>query len=372
MHFSILLLLVCVPMGIILKYYGDTNQMRKIYIFSFFSCLTILSVIRSLNVGPDTEGYYILAQEIHYDSWRSLWRETVMRYLHNTGDSDMGYYMFVKCLQLISTNFDFLSVVACAFYLIPLGKLIYRYTTNMSQILFSFVLYSVLFPVNTVSPNRQLFATGFCILALLALSDGKFIKSVLLILVGSLFHQTALVFLAIPCVVRFVPRWVKKMHLLSFFFIPVSILYASQILLLMSSAVGNDRYAAYADTSNSGGGIVFSVLLEVMSIFCYFGIKKEQIESDRRLLILYAMTPFFTVLGPLIMQDGAMIRLSKYFHLYLMMLVPLAIENVFNKDSIKTAYGILIIALILMTVTQTGGLVFEPYWNDPYIHDVAY
>lgn len=359
-------------MGLAIKTQGESNFLRKLYIFFFFSCLTVLSIIRSLSVGPDTSSYYDLAQEIYFRGWGGLWYETRMRYFHSVGTRDMGYFLFVKFIQIFSTNFDFLSFVACAIYLIPLGILLYRFSTNMNQLMFAFVLYSALFSINTVSPNRQLFASGFCIMALLALYDNKFWKSIILIVVGMTFHQTCMIFFGVPILVRFFPKMIKKIHMASFFMVPIFILFASQIMFFMSDVSANERYAVYSETEDTkGGGVVFAALLECLSLFCYFGIKKNFLQTNRKALLLYTMTPFFTMFGPLILQDGTMIRLSKYFHLYLMLLVPYAIEQLFKKENMSFVYTVAIIAMVALGIFGSGQLEYHTYVTEPYLHNVA-
>lgn len=372
MKLSLILFLVCIPLGIILKAKGDSPQIRKTYIFMFLTFVCFLSTFRSTDVGSDTFGYFELAQDIYHSDMHELWYQTLHRYSGSTNTRDMGYFMLVKIIQFFTPNFIFLSFVLSLFYLIPFGKFLNRFSSNMMQLIFAFSLYAALFSGNTMCGSRQQVASGFTLLSLIAIADKKYVKSYILILLGSLMHQTALIFFAVPIVAQFFPKMVKKFHAISFFFIPVSILFASQIILLMANVSGNERYAVYGKAADElGGGGTFVVLLEFLSLVCYIGLKKNFLESNKHVKLLYVMTPFLTILGPLVLFDGAMMRLCKYFHLYLVLLVPNAIEQLLKKENVKTAYVMSIIVLLLLTISGSGGNKFEFIWNDIYYYEIV-
>ena len=78
--------------------------------------------------------------------------------------------------------------------------------------------------------------------------------------------------------------------------------------------------------------------------------------------ILYAALPCFSFFAPLITNNGSMIRISQYFHIYILLLFPLAIDMVFEKNR-KAVYILLCVVLLFLSF-KSGN---EPYyfiWED--------
>jgi len=134
----------------------------------------------------------------------------------------------------------------------------------------------------------------------------------------------------------------------------------------MGAAVGMDKYSNYGTDEVQGGATTFIALLLVVSLFCYIAIKKSDLINSRSLSNLYLMLPLFTVLGPLIYSNGSMIRISMYFHLYMMLLIPLAINRFFKGFERTVAYSLIIIVLIVLSL-RDGGLIYHFYWQEPHL-----
>jgi len=116
----------------------------------------------------------------------------------------------------------------------------------------------------------------------------------------------------------------------------------------------------------AGGAWTFISILVVASVFIYFAIKRKDLQQNKSLSNLYTMVPLFTFFGPLIHSNGSMIRISMYFHLYLMLLLPLAIEKTF-KGSTQTIIYIFLIVVLLMLSLRNGGLVYHFFWQEPHL-----
>ena len=79
----------------------------------------------------------------------------------------------------------------------------------------------------------------------------------------------------------------------------------------------------------------------------------------------YAVLPFMTALIPLTSVDGALNRVSLYFHIYLMLLVPIAIELLFPKDK-RLVYSFAIVVLALLCISQDFTYYF--FWQEEQIY----
>lgn len=365
MNISLLLNIVVIVLGLLFMSVGNNKNLRKIYIITCFVLFIFFNAFKSLSVGPDTLSYYDHFVRDFYTSWHNVWQAFSLRYFQWTGDFDEGYTVYTKIIQLFTNDFIIYLIISSLLYLIPFGIILYKYTNNYSQLIFAFVLYITLIYNGGSMLSRQQVATSFLFISFLFLLKNKYVLAILINLFAAIFHLSSLVFLVVPVVALFAQKKVKLLHFVSFLMIPLSIVFSTSLILFAGSLVGSERYASYAETE-SVGGASFVVLMEVLSIICYLGFKKNLLKEKDSLRKLYIMAPFFTLFAPLILNDGVFIRLSKYFHVYLVIMVPIAIEHIFNKKNSILVYAVVITVLVLYSAMGSGNYSF--IWQEPYAH----
>lgn len=356
---NLVLYIIIVLLGVILARGSDTRgNKRKWYVIIIISLLVLESALRSVVVGPDTIAYYNSFNQVASMSWGDVFSSFRTSYLEGEG-KDPGYVIFMKVVQFFSRDFNvFLFCCALPFF-IPLGKLLYRCTTSVMQLIFAFTLYVALFHIIALSGIRQQIATGFCFIAFLQMDEGKNWKALAILILGSTIHISALIFLTVLVLRILSPRVLKAFHLVSFGTIPFVIWFAAPIVLFLSSFLANDYYSAYAESESNGGAMNYIILMELMSLFCYIAIQSSTLMEKKRDKLLYSMLPMLTVTVPLISLNGAMIRVGQYFTLYMMLLVPLAIDRFFKGESRIFVYFGMIAALIVLTLKGDS---FEYYF----------
>ncbi len=344
----------------------DNARNRKIFIIIVSLLLMLETSLRSLSVGSDTASYYEIFYIIQTMSWPEIWNEFMGRYFYGTSDSDIGYTILQRFIYAFTNSWQIFVFAANLIFFIPLGKLMYRYSSSMIQLVFAYVLYVSMFHIISLSGARQLYAIGFTILAFLYMDRGKYAWSVVCVLLGTTIHMSIFIFLLPLILSRLNPKYLKTVHLISFAMVPVVLLFTNQIIVLMGSAIGVDRYVQYGMDEVQGGATTFITLLLVVSLFCYIAINKSDLIKSRSLSNLYLMLPLFTFFGPLIYSNGSMIRISMYFHLYMMLLIPLAVNRFFKGFERTVVYSIIILVLMMLSL-RGGGLIYHFYWQEPHL-----
>lgn len=365
MNISLLLNITVIILGLFFIRLGNNKAQRKTYITICLSLFVFFNAFKSLSVGPDTARYYDNFVSAFYTSWDNVWHTFILRYFHWSGDYDDGYTVYTKVMQIFTHDFIVYLIFSSLLYVIPLGIILYKYTNNYKQLIFAFMLYITLMYNGGNMLSRQQVATSFLFFSFLLILKNKYFFAILVNLFAGFFHLSSLVFLVVPLVAIFVHKKIKIIHVISFFMIPVSILFSTPLLIFFGNALGNERYAAYAETS-SVGGYTFVILIEILSIICYFGFNKNLLNDNDSLRKIYIMAPFITFLAPLILTDGVFIRLSKYFHIFLIIMVPVAIEHIFNKKNNVVAYVVAILILVIYTAIGSASYFF--IWQEPYVH----
>ena len=362
MNIKLFLYFIIILLGIVLSGGSDSkDKKRKWYVIIIISLLVLESSLRNVYVGPDTIHYFSSFNSVANMSWGEAFSSFRTAYLEGEG-KDPGFIIFMKIAHLFTHDFNVFLLLCALPFFIPLGKLLYKFSDSVLQLMFAFMLYVALFHIVALSGVRQQVATGFCFMAFLQLDKDNNWKAMLYILLGATIHISALIFAIVPLLRLLSPGLIKSVHLVSFATIPFVIVYAGPIMLLLASFLANDYYTTYGDSESGGNSYTYIILMELLSLFCYISIKRDELKSDKRKKLLYVMLPMLTMTAPLISFNGAMIRVGQYFTLYMMLLVPLAIDSIASRDERRILYIGMITALIFLTLSS-GDFSYYFFWQ---------
>ena len=319
--------------------------------------------MRSVLVGPDTYQYYLEFLRVKTESWNEIWHSFIDAYIYGEG-KDAGFHVLIKFFLNFSDSFNlFLLLIAFVFF-VPLGKILYDNTTNIWQLMFAFVLYIALFQIIALSGIRQQIATGGCFMAYLCLSKDKPIRASIILLVSATMHVSSLIFfLMVAGYFLFLKQEIhieKQIHLASLLLIPVMLASANAFMGWLASFLKNDYYECYSEKMMAGGAETFVFMMILLSVLCFICISKDAIVSNKKYNLLYATLPMSSLFCPLIMLDGAMIRLVQYFSIFMLLLFPLSVELKF-RSSRNIIYIIAIIILLILSLKNPFHYTF--FWE---------
>ena len=337
---------------------GNTLKNRKMYIIFMMILLTLESCLRGLSVGSDTTNYYIFFNNMVSVNLDYIWLAMKERYIELTGTEDIGFLLYNKLIYMVWPNFSFMLFISALLFFVPFGKLLIRYTKDFSQLIFIFVLYVVLFNMIAMSGVRKEIALGFTVWAFMYYVNKDFKKCAICVFLGSVIHMTTLLFLLIPVIGLLKGKFLRFFHILAFILIPVVIRFSGVIITLMAETSGNERYLVYGKESAEGGAMTFTLLIGIISLFCLYAFRKVKLTNSTFFSKLYIVLPCFTFFAPLITNNGSMIRISQYFHLYIVLLLPYAIDMYFVRKR-NLVYLSLIFSLLVLSFVSGG-------YNDSY------
>lgn len=365
MHINLIIFPLIIILGLFLGI-SDSPKNRKIYIIVVSIILILQASLRSLSVGSDTPNYYYMFFSVQDMTWNEIWEDFVGRYIYNTSEVDVGYTLMQKVIASITSSWQVFVFLAQLTFFIPLGKLLYRYSNKMIQLVFAYVLYVALFHISALSGGRQLYAIGMSIMSFIYFDQKKYLKSILFIFLGTLIHLSCLLSILPLILSKLKVNYVKTIHLIAFALVPFVIVFVNQIIVFMGTAINVEKYANYGMKDVAGGASTFIALLILSSVFIYFVYKKKDLRFNKSMANFYSMVPLFTFFGPLIHSNGSMIRISMYFHLYLMLLIPFALDKILNGNFRIVVYIIVILTLLILSL-RDGGLIYHFYWQEPHL-----
>lgn len=368
MHVNLFLIPFVIVTGLLLSS-KDTKHNKLIYIVLCSIVLLFVASMRSpewmtYTYGIDTLSYKNAFENTFYMSWDEFWVSVYERYWLREGENDVGFLALNKLIGLFTHEFSIFSLLADLLFFVPFGMLLYRYCSNILQVMFGFVFYIALIQVFFLGGGRQMFALGFDLMALIAMIDKKRLWTAVFLLMAISIHFSSILFLVPLLMVwyNFSSKTLKWMHLAAFLVFPIVFLFPNQLIVFMGESVGLEKYANYGRGAIQGGTTTFIFLIEMLSLFCLVTIRKRNLIHNATIKLFYTMAPLLTFFAPLIRSNGSMIRISLYYHIFLVFLVPFAIDCMAKRRDRNIIYFIAIGALAFLTVSG-GGMRYYFYWQ---------
>lgn len=349
---------------------SDNKINRRLYIILCSAVLIFVAAMRNPEFFTDTysidsSNYKYMFENTYDMGWDEFFATAYMRYFgKGADDSDIGYIALNKIIGLFTHDFAFFSLLADLLFFVPLGIVLYRYSTNMYAVIFAFVYYISLIQVNLIGGGRQMFAIGLDIMALLAVVDKKRLRAAIFFLLGVTIHFSSFMFLAPLLMIGYgmSAKSLKTIHIICFALFPLVFAMPGELISFMGETSGIERYADYGKKAIQGGANTFIFLVELLSLFCMIAIKKKDILENKSIQMFYVMTPFLTFFAPLVRANGTMIRIALYYSIFLMLLVPYGIDCSTNTSNRKSFYLVAIGALSFLAL-MGGGMTYYFYWQ---------
>ena len=275
----------------------------------------ILSGFRSWEIGPDTLAYKLYRFDRTLDrSWAEIFADFVLKYKLGEEIKDPGYPVLEKIFQLFSSDYQLWLVAIAVMFFVPLGIVIYKYSTNaaVSYILFSTLFYSFF----AMTGPRQTIATAIVVLiGIKYIKERKLIPFLLLELVASTIHMSALCFLPF--------YWLSKIKIntksLTIYWIGIIVAYLgrNQFLTLLQRLIGYEEYVQ-AEGARAGTFLYLLILLAIIVTVFY---QRFDVENQITRIAINALM-IACVFSPLLLINQSCMRVIQSFSLFLLILLP--------------------------------------------------
>lgn len=238
-----------------------------------------------------------------------------------------------------------------------------KFSTNKQMSLILYVSLGVF--AQSLSANRQMIAMAIMFFVIYLLYNKKVISSVVLILLASLFHVSALYCLIFIPLRYIKPKWwivltVFVLTVIGSFAFP----YIMQVVENIVPAL--DYYTRYfvnykgllveTDLLNNLYSIALCCVFVALYIarFKFLHLNQEKQEQYDYFLMIFTIVPMIRIAGFLLNAQALLNRLSMYFFMILIVLIPLFVEGL--KDNRK-----LYIVSMIMVYTIAFGYMYYLY-----------
>ena len=265
-------------------------------------------------------------------------------------NKDQGFYFISAVIKCIIGNrqaiyFIIVAAIQCFF----LFRIYRKYSTSFAVSFFLFIA-STDYISWIFNGMRQFVAVTLIIAGFPWILEKKYVKAIILILIASLFHQSAL--LVIPFVFIAQGKAWNAKTLMFIVAVIVAVLFADRFTDILDSMLAETQYqnvvSDWESWQDDGTNILRVLVYSVPAILSLIGIKYVREEDDPVINICTNMSIASAGLYVISMfTSGIFIgRLPIYFSLYGYILLPWLIKNMFTKRSAQLIYGAMIVAYI--------------------------
>ena len=312
---------------------------RKRLIVLLFIPLYLLEALRGESVGGDLDNYLPM--------FDSIARSQSFEELMGVTNTEPGYTLFCKFISCISDSRRFFLIVISFVSLTGPFFLIYKYS-NMPVL--SVLLYFALgFYTNTYNNLRQSLALSICFMSVPFLLGRKGWKFLLMILLASSMHYSALFF---GLIYPILSKDVRPQKIVVFFIIIIAtFLFAKSSIIgfiINSAFVRYDPESLINEQGQGWGLFSYYLLLFLVEWFGFSVIRRKLPEDARKMSVFYVELQLMAIAFQMYATMWAsMTRVTYYFYIPIILAAPFYC-TIFKKLRKVLILAVLCLALIFM------------------------
>ena len=306
----------------------------------------ILSGVRALSVGTDTEAYALSFERAASSSFDTLWQNVVLKYIYlvDIPGKDFGFSLLEKVFRSMTSSYTLWLLFIAIIFTVPMAMLIYKYSSNAC---ISWIVYSTLFySFFAITGHRQTIATAIVVWGgIECIRSRKLIPFLLLVCIAYTIHASAICFLPFYWISQIK---VTKGRLLCYMAgIVAAFVFRNQLLVFLQSLVGYESYQQY-EAARAG---TFMFLLIAMAVFVF--LFWEKIKASENPLLDMSVNALMLACGfaPLLLINPSCMRVVQYYSIFIIFLLP-ELRYVFTAQSRPLFLRIVGLAMILLLIRQ--------------------
>lgn len=303
------------------------SKPNKLFVFLALLSLILVSGLRS-NIG-DTF-FYMYSYTIGDFSWSGI-----------NFKGEFGFYIYQLLLKNLSSDPQILIFVTALITNVLIVIALYKYANLFEIAMFLYITSGVY--LVTMNGIRQMLAASIVLIATKYILNGNWKKYILIVLIASTIHTSALFLLPVYFIVRRKP-WSWSTSSILIISVLVTIVF-SKFPGIVFLFVENTTYGHYQNFNEGGANILRAAVCAIPLIIAYLGRKKlKELWPKSDIIVNLSLLNFVVMV--LATQNWIFARIALYFSLYNVLLITWIIP-VFKKNDQKLVYyGVIFLYLI--------------------------
>ena len=331
---------------------------KKLYLVLIFSAIFLLAACRSVTVGVDTA--------MHCKAYRTISLLSYSGMDAITDRFEIGFVLLCKMLSLLNSSYQLLIVVSSA--IICLCAAYFIYSLADEPVLPTVLYLCLLFP-NYLNIMREAIAVAIGMLAIVALTRQKNIPFILLVLLASLFHRSAIVLLLL------LPLQVVDINWKSLSVLLITglllFLFAEKFLQVIATFLGKTSFYDENFMGSNYFGALVQFLFELTLCIVYFNYvclshRSGRLHMDSQMELVFGWSLLlWLLLSAVGMKVEIVSRFSYYFAPLILCALPISLRVPTKKEALLVGYVLMVIAIVYFIVIEA----LRPEWHGivPYV-----
>ena len=311
---------------------------RVLFFYGVLLFLWALTAFRSENIGNDTKNYLSFFNNIKRNG------------VSEENGIEYGYQFYCRIVGKFTASENAILIATATLCYLGTGIYVLKFSDNITFSLT--LLFAICFSVFT-NILRQSIAMVICLYAYQALKRRKYLIFLLLVLLASTFHTSALIFFAL-LFNKIFPKDIRITFLIALVLTVCSMtnVLSSLLQVLMP------EYKGYFDGMYKNSGwlaVTFELLRALFFCVIIFQLSGKK-NQDSLVLTGFSMLLFVVCLG---YGVNLFTRASEYFLLLSIVEIPNAVMKLERE---KRRFLILLIGIVMLAYFMVV-LIFRPEWN---------
>lgn len=284
------------------------------------------------NVGADFKNYVSIFESINKFSALSISLDRI----------EPGYFLLNKIIGIVFGNFSvILNFVVALLTIFFVVKIIYEKSYNCFISIYLFISFCLFYSI--MNQSRQGLAISIALYSIRYLVNDKRVKCCITILIAASIHYSALIMLLLPLIYKSEINFktIKR-------YIFISIIGLLNINIIMN-LFQYTKYSVYLGSKydiNQGNSVIINLFFRLILLFIVLYFKKN-LSKNLYLNTLYHMVILCTVFQVLAVKSSLFARITTYFFISYILLIPEVIGSIKNKRLRVLAYFFVIIGFAI-------------------------
>ncbi|MCD2502907.1 EpsG family protein [Clostridium sp. NSJ-145] len=299
-----------------------SNKMNKPSIFYTLIVIAILALFSGLRWGIGDTPFYVHTYNLLGPGF-------------NAEGYEKGFLLIMQILKKISANPQFMIFVLGVVTTSLNIWIMRQYSACFELSVFMYITSG--FYLVTMNGLRQCLAAAFLFTGTYLIIKGKFKAYLLLVLLMTTIHSTAIVMIPLYFIARMEP-WSKSIYIVLGVFL-IGLFFYEPMMQILSQV--NDKAAVYSESTEGGANIVRVAVYIVPVIFSY--LKREELSKvwpESNIFVNISLVNLMIMLFSL--YNWIFARFNIYTQVYTFVLLPYIIIKCLNgKERRLIYYGLL-------------------------------
>jgi hypothetical protein len=314
--------------------------------------LFLIGALRNIRYLYDTLGYAKKFLELPLRPLYELWLNS-LRYI----GKDPFFYFIAKLISLLRIDYQGWIAILFALFCFTVFLIIYKYSDEIFLSIFAFI--SLGYFSFGLTGLRQTVAISFTVLSYKYLRERRLAPFIALVLVATLFHSSALIFIIAYPLSKIKIGWkqiagIGGAIIMTYFF--------SDFFRFLIARLGwTDSLTVYAQSDRSLS--LFGLFIQMITfLFCLY-YKKNVVEKDEDNTSLYNLLFLGVVFQAFAVVVAEMFRISMYFSIFAIILIPKAVFSEKDRQVKPFIYFGVFLVLAVMFMYSKRGVGYTFFWQ---------